>query len=84
MAAQQAAMQSSPETPRLGLPLVMGQGFMGMVGNLGRDLQTGKAPPGLVYDAAQADFSRIRCDVAYLPDGVSWRKVFEEREEPKR
>ena len=43
MAAQQAAMQSSPETPRLGLPLVMGQGFMGMVGNLGRDLQTGKA-----------------------------------------
>jgi phthalate 4,5-dioxygenase len=49
-----------------------------------KDLQTGKAPPGLVYDAAQADFLRIRCDVAYLPDSVSWRKVFEEREEPKR
>jgi len=43
MADQQVAMQSSPDTPRLGLPLVMGQGFMGMVGNLGRDLQTGKA-----------------------------------------
>jgi SAM-dependent methyltransferase len=42
LAAQQAAMQSDPETPRLGLPLIMGAGFMGMVGNLGRDLQTGK------------------------------------------
>jgi len=49
-----------------------------------RDVQAGKPPPGLVYDPAQADFARIRCDVAYLPDSVSWRKVFEEREESKR
>jgi hypothetical protein len=42
-----------------------------------RDVQAGKAPPGLIYDPAQADLSRIRCDVAYLPDGVSWRTLFE-------
>jgi hypothetical protein len=41
------------------------------------DLQTGKAPPGLVYDPSRADFARIRCDVAYLSDGVSWRTLFE-------
>jgi hypothetical protein len=44
-----------------------------------RDLQAGREPPGLVYDATQADFSRIRCDVAYLPSGVSWRTLFEEK-----
>ena len=42
-----------------------------------RDLQAGKQPPGLVYDSGKADFSRIRCDVAYLPSGVSWRTLFE-------
>ena len=42
-----------------------------------KDLQAGKPPPGLVYDAARADFARIRCDVAYLSDGVSWRTLFE-------
>ena len=42
-----------------------------------RDVQAGKPPPGLVYDPAQADFSRIRCDVAYLPADVSWRTLFE-------
>jgi phenylpropionate dioxygenase-like ring-hydroxylating dioxygenase large terminal subunit len=42
-----------------------------------RDLQAGKTPPGLVYDSDKADFDRIRCDVAYLPDDVSWRTLFE-------
>ena len=41
-----------------------------------RDFQAGKTPPGLVYDASQADFSRIRCDVAYLSANVSWRTLF--------
>jgi hypothetical protein len=41
-----------------------------------KDLQAGKQPPGLVYDAAQADFARVRCDVAYLPQNVSWRTFF--------
>jgi phenylpropionate dioxygenase-like ring-hydroxylating dioxygenase large terminal subunit len=40
-----------------------------------RDLQAGKAPPGLIYDVAKADFARIRCDVGYLPAGVSWRTI---------
>ena len=44
-----------------------------------RDLQAGKPPPGLVYDPAQADFSRVRCDVAYLSADVSWRTLFEEK-----
>ena len=42
-----------------------------------RDVQAGRPPPGLVYDATHADFSRVRCDVAYLPAGVSWRTLFE-------
>jgi hypothetical protein len=44
-----------------------------------RDLQAGKRSPGLVYDSGKADFSRIRCDVAYLPSSVSWRTLFEEK-----
>jgi hypothetical protein len=44
-----------------------------------RDLQAGKPPPGLVYDSAQADFSRIRCDVAYLSADISWRTLFKEK-----
>lgn len=44
-----------------------------------RDLQAGKPPPGLVYDSSQADFSRIRCDVAYLSSDVSWRTLIEEK-----
>ena len=43
-----------------------------------RDLQVGKPPPGLVYDSGHADFSRSRCDVAYLPANVSWRTLFED------
>lgn len=43
------------------------------------DLQSGKPPPGLVYDSGQADFSSIRCDVAYLSANVSWRTLFEEK-----
>ena len=43
-----------------------------------RDLQAGKPPPGLVYDCARADFSRIRCDVAYVPSNISWRTLFED------
>jgi hypothetical protein len=42
-----------------------------------RDVQAGKQPPGLVYESGKADFSRIRCDVAYLPSSVSWRTLFE-------
>ena len=45
-----------------------------------KDSQAGKAPPGLIYDPVRADFARIRCDVAYLPAGVSWRTLFEETE----
>jgi hypothetical protein len=41
-----------------------------------RDFQTCKPPPGLVYDSSQADFSRIRCDVAYLSSKLSWRALF--------
>jgi len=41
-------------------------------------LQAGRQPPGLVYDSSQADFSRIRCDVAYLSSDVSWRTLFED------
>jgi phenylpropionate dioxygenase-like ring-hydroxylating dioxygenase large terminal subunit len=48
-----------------------------------RDLQDGKAPPGLVFDPAQADFAQVRCDVAYLPDGAPWRKVFDRTEEQR-
>jgi len=44
-----------------------------------RDLQAGKQPPGLVFDAAQADFARIRCDIAYLPANVSWRTFFDDK-----
>jgi len=44
-----------------------------------KDLQAGKQPPGLVYDAAQADFAQIRCDVAYLPPNVSWRTFFNDK-----
>ena len=44
-----------------------------------KDLQAGKPLPGLVYDPAQADFAHIRCDVAYLPAGISWRTLFEEK-----
>ena len=44
-----------------------------------RDLETGKPPPGLVYDSGKADFSRIRCDVAYLSSNVSWRTLFEDK-----
>ena len=43
-----------------------------------KDLQTGKEPPGLVYDPSRADFSHIRCDVAHLPSDVSWRTLFGE------
>src|SRR6266536_2351439 len=43
-----------------------------------RDLEAGKPPPGLVYDADQADVSHIRCDVAYLSSNVSWRTLFED------
>ena len=43
------------------------------------DLEAGKLPPGLVYDSAKADFSRIRCDVAYLFSNVSWRTLFEDK-----
>ena len=43
------------------------------------DLQAGKQPPGLVYDSGKADFSRIRCDVAYLSSNVSWRTLFEDK-----
>jgi len=42
-----------------------------------RDFQAGRQPPGLVYDSTQADFSRIRCDVAYVSSDVSWRTLFE-------
>jgi hypothetical protein len=45
-----------------------------------KDLQAGKSPPGLVYDAAQADFSHIRCDVAHLPTSVSWRTLFQKHQ----
>jgi hypothetical protein len=48
-----------------------------------KDVQDGKAPPGVVYDAAQADFARVRCDVAYLPEGVPWRKIFDPTEEQR-
>src|ERR1043166_6110409 len=34
-----------------------------------QDVEAGKAPPGVIYDAAKADFSGIRCDVAHLPAG---------------
>jgi hypothetical protein len=44
-----------------------------------KDLQAGKQPAGLVYDAAQADFARIRCDVAYLSPNVSWRTFFDDK-----
>jgi hypothetical protein len=44
-----------------------------------RDLKAGKQPPGLVYDSGKADFSRIRCDVAYLSSNVSWRTLFEDK-----
>jgi len=44
-----------------------------------KDLQAGKQPAGLVYDAAQADFARIRCDVAYLLPNVSWRTFFDDK-----
>jgi phthalate 4,5-dioxygenase len=42
-----------------------------------KDVEGGKAPPGVVYDAAKADFSAIRCDVAHLPLTTSWRTLFE-------
>ena len=41
------------------------------------DVEAGKAPPGAIYDAAKADLSGIRCDVAHLPAGTSWRTLFE-------
>ena len=44
-----------------------------------RDLEAGKPLPGLVYDSGKADFSSIRCDVAYLPTNVSWRTLFEDK-----
>jgi len=47
-----------------------------------RDLEAGKQAPGLVYDSDQADFSRIRCDVAYLSSNVSWRTLFEDKSKP--
>jgi hypothetical protein len=43
-----------------------------------KDLEAGEPPPGLVYDSTKADFSRIRCDVAYLSANVSWRTLFED------
>jgi len=43
------------------------------------DVEAGKAPPGVIYDTAKADFSGIRCDVAHLPANVSWRTLFEEK-----
>jgi hypothetical protein len=45
-----------------------------------KDVAAGKPPPGVVYDPSQADFSRIRCDVAHLPASVSWRTLFEEHQ----
>jgi hypothetical protein len=44
-----------------------------------QDVEAGKAPPGVIYDAAKADFSGIRCDVAHLPAGTSWRTLFDEK-----
>ena len=46
-----------------------------------KDVQAGKAPPCVVYDQAQADFARVRCDVAYLPQGEPWREIFDQTEE---
>ena len=43
------------------------------------DLEAGKPLPGLVYDSSKADFSRIRCNVAYLSSNVSWRTLFEDK-----
>lgn len=42
-----------------------------------KDVESGEAPPGVIYDAAKADFSGIRCDVAHLPSNTSWRTLFE-------
>jgi phthalate 4,5-dioxygenase len=42
-----------------------------------REVASGEAPPGVIYDPAKADFSGVRCDVAHLPAGISWRTLFE-------
>jgi hypothetical protein len=44
-----------------------------------RDSEAAKPLPGLVYDSGKADFSRIRCDVAYLSSNVSWRTLFQNK-----
>jgi hypothetical protein len=49
-----------------------------------RDLEAGKPPPGLAYDADQADVSHIRCDVAYLSSNVSWRTLFEDTRDQEK
>ncbi|HTM09689.1 MAG TPA: Rieske 2Fe-2S domain-containing protein [Verrucomicrobiae bacterium] len=42
-----------------------------------REVASGEAPPGVIYDPAKADFSGVRCDIAHLPAGISWRTLFE-------
>jgi phthalate 4,5-dioxygenase oxygenase subunit len=42
------------------------------------DLQAGKQPPGLIYDAEQNDFAQLRCEAASLPANVSWRTLYED------
>src|SRR5581483_6817489 len=48
-----------------------------------KDVQARKAPPGVVYDPAKAEFDRVRCEVAYLPERASWSELFDRTEEQR-
>ena len=48
-----------------------------MLLNAVRDLAAGKAPPHVIRDAGEADFSRLRSIKGVLPAGTDWRTTME-------
>ncbi|MBM2805013.1 MAG: Rieske 2Fe-2S protein [Deltaproteobacteria bacterium] len=48
-----------------------------MLLNAVRDLAEGKAPPHVIHDPREVDFSRLRALKGVLPAGTDWRKVME-------
>jgi hypothetical protein len=48
-----------------------------MLLNAVRDLAEGKAPPHVIHDQREVDFSRLRSLKGVLPAGTDWRKVME-------